>query len=285
MRYWCVVLCLLTAAAAAGDFRGSVQLTEFSRTSKATLLVYFNNENDFALVANGRRVALNLDTHLWRPGTCCAHRATPALSHDGNRIAFVKLVSTDPRREAVNVVDVRSGEMKEVFSAQAVWGISWSNDDRKLAVINDADQQRGHALDAIDVATGKTTKVIEHDVEVEGHKYMLSDYAPASWNQNGSRLAVEFRRAGFGANNSDAGAIVIWDLATHNFQKLADGVDPSWSPSGDSIAFFDASRKNVFPSVRKVDRQSCFFHRAKVCCPPAERHWSFPWCGLPMAIA
>jgi Tol biopolymer transport system component len=237
---------VLLITAANGSFRGVAELAEFSKEAHARVLAYFNNDNGIRLLDGGRILSLGLDTHLWRPDSCCAHRATPSLSRDGRRIAFVHLASTHPRTEAVAVFNVMTHTHSDVFSARAVWGISWSPDGRRLAVVADGQSGAGHNLYVIDLSSGSVRQLTYGELDLSGKAYMVSDYAPPSWNPTGTELALELRRTGPAANNSDAGAIVIWDLESGRFRKLADGVDPSWSPAGDRIAFFDVQRKKCF---------------------------------------
>jgi len=237
---------LLLITTAGGNFRGASRLAEFSREAHAKVLVYFNNENDIRLLDRGKIISLELDTHLWTPDSCCAHRATPSLSRDGSRVAFVHLASTRPRREAVAVLDVTTKAQKEVFAARAVWGISWSPDGRRLAVVADGEGDSGHNLFVIDLMSASARQLTRGDLDLGGMTYAVSDYAPPSWAPGGRELALELRRTGPGANNGSAGVIVVWDLESNVYHKLADGVDPSWSPAGDSIAFFDGTRKKCF---------------------------------------
>jgi len=227
-------------------FRGTNALSEFAGQADAKLLVYFNNENDFALLKRGEKIPFQLKMHLYSPGACCAHRATPALSHDGSHIAFIRLAATQPRREVVSIIDVATRAVKDVFSAGMVWGISWSTNDDRLAVVADTDALGQHELSLIELSSGEAKKLLSRGIEIDGARYSLSDYAPVSWSGDSTRLAVEFRRTGLGTNNGNAGAIVLWDLDTGTFHKLADGVEPSWSPTGDAIAFFDGTRKKCF---------------------------------------
>lgn len=241
----CLLVILLIETAVAKDFAGIPRLARFSRDANGTLLVYFNNENNFAVLDHGRAVPLRLDTHLWVPDVCCAHRATPSLSGDGGRIAFVHLKSLHPRREAIGVFDLSAGTEKDVFLAATVWGVSWSPDGNRLAVLADQDGDTGHQAHVIDVASA-LLQTSPACVRVSGEEYMVSDYTPPSWSPDGTKLALELRRSGPGANNGTAAIVAIWDLRTRKIHKLADGVDPSWSPRGDVIAFFASSRRHCY---------------------------------------
>lgn len=245
MKIFLLAVSLLVARAD-GAFRGVARLAEFSGNAGARVLAYFNNENGIRLLDRGKVVPLDLDTHLWAPGSCCAHRATPSLSVGGRRIAFVHLVSVHPRREAVAILEVATHAQKDVFHAHAVWGISWSPDGRRLALVADSGTGSGHNLYVVDASSGSARQLTHGELDLDGASYMVSDYVPPSWDPAGTRLALELRRTGPGANNGNAGVIVVWDLQSGRLRKLADGLAPSWSPKGDRIAFLDAKRANCF---------------------------------------
>lgn len=245
MRRWLVCV-LLLASASGQSFLGVSPLAKFSREANATVLLYFNNENYITLFAGGRPVALALDSRLWAGESCCAHRATPSLSHDRKRVALVHLKSVRPRQEAVSVVELATGAAKDVFTAPAIWGVSWSPADDHVAVIADAPPQQGHNIYVIEMKSGASRQLSHGPVAFDGVSYLVSDYVPPSWSPAGTKLAVEIRRIGPGAGNSSAGAIAVWDLQSERAVKVAEGVEPSWSPAGERIAFFDPSRKKCF---------------------------------------
>jgi Tol biopolymer transport system component len=236
---------LLIFSALAKDFTGLDRLQGFSRAANCKLLAYFNNENNFFLLDHGRVVPLAIDTHLWTPESCCAHRSTPSLSIDGRRIAFVRLKAASPRQESVNILDLGTGAQREIFVAAFVWGVSWSPADDHVAIVADQMGAKAHSVHLIDLAAQKETLRLEN-TDIPPERYRISNYVPPAWSADGTKLALELRRSGAGANSSSAGAIAIWDLNTRTVRKLADGVDPAWSPATDEIAFFDASRRNCY---------------------------------------
>jgi Tol biopolymer transport system component len=243
MGSWLLVGLLLVAEVGA-NFRGLPKLSAFSKDAHARLLVYFNNENEFTLITQGEPVRLALDTHLWIRESCCAHRATPSLSHDGNRIAFVHLASAQPRREAIGILDVATGATTDVFTASAIWGISWSAHDGRLAAVADADEP-GHNIYLIDLAARSSHQLTHGKLDFTGVSYMVSDHAPPSWNPNGEEIAMELQRFG-GVRSGPQSVVAVWEIGSNQVRKLADGVEPSWSPAGDSISFFDPERMNCF---------------------------------------
>jgi Tol biopolymer transport system component len=242
MKAWFTALVLLALSLLGGAsdaFHGAARLAGFSKENNARILLYFNNENDLALVTDGRMLPLAMDTHLWAPESCCAHRATPALSRDGARVAFVHLGSKQPHREAIAVYDTAARGQKDVFTAQAVWGIAWSPDGNRLAVVADNEAESGHNLYLIDFNSASVSQLTHGRLHVGGANYTVSDYAPPSWSATGRELALELR-------NSAGAMIAVLELESNRLRKLADGVEPSWSPSGDRVAYFDGGRQYCY---------------------------------------
>ncbi len=53
------------------------------------------------------------------------------------------------------------------------------------------------------------------------------------------------------------------ELAQSTFRGLAVGVEPSWSPQGDRIAFFDLRRRNCFTVPARGGRATLLFSSRK----------------------
>lgn len=242
MKYGWLVALFLLASGSAKEFAGVPWLTAFSRRANAELLLYFNNENNFWLLKQGTAVPLNVDARLWAPETCCAHRATPSLSRDGRYLAYVQLKSTRPRKEAVTVVDTRTNFRQEIFNAAMIWGVSWAPGGERLAVVADEGAGGVHKLFIVEPKTATATEVKTDSLK----NYILSDYLPPSWSSDGTELALELRRTGPGANNGTAGTIAVWEVPAQTMRVIAEGVEPSWSPADDQIAFFDATRRHCY---------------------------------------
>jgi len=244
MKAW--LIAVLLAGTGITDFRGPLKLAASIKDAKTELLVYSNNGNDVGLLTKGAVVPLNLQTNLWAPGGCCLHPATPSLSPDGRRIAYVHLASAQPRREVISIYDRDSQEQKEVFQAEIIWGISWSPDGARLAVIADRAADQAHNLFLVDQSSKAASQLTHGSFNLGYKKYIVSVHAPPSWNNAGNRLAVEVRTAEVAAENSASSAIAVWNLETNEVRKLVDGVDPAWSRSEDVIAFFEPSRTKCF---------------------------------------
>jgi Tol biopolymer transport system component len=157
----------------------------------------------------------------------------------------VRLKASFPRLESVNIFDLGTGAQREIFVAAFVWGVSWSPADNRVAIVADQLGAKSHSVHLLDLDGQKEILRLEK-ADIPGERYRVSNYVPPSWSPDGTKLVLELRRSGPGASNSSAGAIAVWDLSTRTVSKLADGVDPAWSPGSNEIAFFDGSRRNCY---------------------------------------
>jgi Tol biopolymer transport system component len=239
---------LLLAAVLTGtgisEFRGASRLATAMESEAAEFLVYANNANSLGVLSKGVSLPLGLDTRLLIPGSCCSHRATPSLSLDGQHLAFVRLAAGQPRREAVTIYDLGSKSQKTVFEAEVVWSVSWAPQGDRVAVVADRAPDMGHNLYIVGLASDEVNQLSHGSVPVNKADYTVSNHAPPSWNGAGTQLAVEVRSAR--AKDDGASLIVIWDIEGNQLHQLTDGVDPAWSPAGDTIAFFEKSRQKCF---------------------------------------
>ena len=241
-QFWLIAFAL--AGTGVDRFGGVRHLAAVLRNTNAEFLVYFNNGNQIGLLDRGSVVPLNLETNLGSPGRCCPHHATPSLSPNGRSVAYVRLKSEQPRREVISVYDLSDKNERELFQAEMIWGISWSPDGKHLAVVADRAPEQSHNLYLINAVPDSPAQLSHGLLELEGGKYVVSDHAPPSWNTTGTQLAVEVRPEP--AKTTSGSAIVLWDVAANRFHKLADGINPSWSPAQDLIAFMDSDAKRCF---------------------------------------
>lgn len=238
------LIAFLLAGTGVQRFGGVKHLAVALQNTQAEFLVYFNNGNQIGLLERGSVAPLNLESNLGTPGRCCPHHATPSLSPDARSIAYVRLKSGQPRLEVISVYDVSSTNEKELFPAEMIWGISWSPDGKRLAVVADRAPEQSHNLYLINAAPDSLAQLTHGMLELEGAKYIVSDHAPPSWNATGTLLAVEVRPEP--AKTTQRSAIVLWDVAANRVHKLAEGINPSWSPAQDLIAFMDPDAKKCF---------------------------------------
>jgi Tol biopolymer transport system component len=184
------------------------------------------------------------------------------LSHRGEKIAYVHVASERPRREAAAIYDVASGATRDVFEAAVIWSVAWSPDDSRLAAVADEAGSKGRSLYLIRPDMGQPAEGVYLNMDIKGVEYELSNYAPPSWSNSGDRLAIEFRRKGTAAGRGAAGMIGIWNPETKQLTKLADGVEPSWSPVEDEIAYFSPKR-NKCVAVKAGEAQRVLFSVGK----------------------
>lgn len=255
MKFWLIFVLLMApevpkALLAPSDpprqFNGVAEVTAFSKSANTEMLAYFPNANVVLLMRKGDSVPLQLDTSLSAIKGCCAHRATPALSHRGERIAYVHVLPGQPRREAIAVYDVAAGKATDVFESAAVWSVAWSPDDARLAAVADGDTAEGRNVYLIVPDAGQPAERMHVRLDINNVEYQVSNYSTPSWEPGGKRLALELRRRGMGAGNSSSSVIGVLDLDTKAAKELAEGVEPSWSPVGDEVAYFARDRKRCF---------------------------------------
>jgi Tol biopolymer transport system component len=237
------MIALLLAGAGMEKFRGANRLASALKETNAEFLVYFINGNEIGLINHGTIVPLNAESR-WTAGACCPHHATPSLSAGSREIAYARLKSAQPRREQLDIYNLETSAQKNVFEAEVVWGISWSPQGNRLAVVADQSPNRVHNLYIVDKLSGTATQLSQDSLEIEGVRYTVSDHAPPSWNHEGTQLAVELRSEQ--SKKSEARVIVLWDLVARNFRKIANGINPAWSPTQDLIAFYDSDSRICF---------------------------------------
>lgn len=244
MKIWFIAALLFGTGIS--EFQGPSKLAGSIQDAKTQLLVYSSNGNQVGVLMKGSVEPIGADSHLSVPGGCCLHPAMPSLSPDGNRVAYVHLGSTNPRRESIQVYDRNRHEEKEIFQANLIWAISWAPGGDRLAVVADVAGEQGHNLYVIELTSNAVTQLSHGALTVGEKQYTISNYAAPSWNGAGDRLVVEVRNAGALAENSSNSAVVVWNIQTNEVRKIADGLAPAWSQASDVIAFFEPSRQKCF---------------------------------------
>jgi hypothetical protein len=231
-------------------YPGAAMLANFSRAQDASLLVYVRSANNLALLQQGSLVPLDLKPRLSMSDSCCDHRALPALSHRGGRLAYVRLQTASPHREVVSVRETGTGSQTDVFEAANIWAVSWSPGDERLAIVAQSGSARAFTgendLYIVDAASRQATRITHGGFLLQGIRYLVSPRAAASWSPEGNKLAVEVRRSGEEKGDAPASAIAIVNLQDNTVTKLTDGAEPSWSPAADLIAFLDHDGKKCF---------------------------------------
>jgi hypothetical protein len=249
MRLRSTIAVLMLGTITAG-FPGVAKLAEFSKKQDSDLLVYFRNANDLGVLRDGKLVPLTIQTSLSTASSCCDHRALPSLSHHGTKLAYVRLQSASPHREAISLYDLTTGKQADVFDAVAVWAISWSPTDDWLAIVaqsNPLSASPGESdLYVADLATKRNSRLTRGGFALKTGGYTVSTHSAPSWSKSQGKIALEAQPAGSDGRSSAGNVIAVFDLQSASFSRLSEGTNPAWSPSGEVIAFLDTAGTKCF---------------------------------------
>jgi hypothetical protein len=210
----------------------------------SVLLLGYPDDDTLFVARDGEEIKLQV------PGTKRAgHHTYPSLSRDGTLVATSYVKSPYPRyREGIatySLVD-RQWKQYDFGDFTYVWATAISPDGSTLAVKAERhwsqpnDQLRCDELTVtssrqlllLDLKTGHATVLIEP----------FSTSAPVSWSPDGRDIVYEFPVRRPDANvDSYEDEIRIRDVKDHEERRLVPGSDPSWSPSGEWIAYLDSA--------------------------------------------
>lgn len=172
----------------------------------------------------------------------------PSLLADGNLVAtarYADLASTVPRAlplltVGIYVMDERRWRDYPSLLVQG-GSVAISADGSRLAYLARSTDETPARIHFLDLKTGTVS------IGPESTKYT----GDITWSPDGRRIAFDratrIEASASGKPISPPMAIYVFDVETGTISKIADGMSPSWSPSGEWIAYYDywPDRDNV----------------------------------------
>jgi dipeptidyl aminopeptidase/acylaminoacyl peptidase len=157
------------------------------------------------------------------------HHTHPSLSRDGKLVATARLKA--PGREVIATYLIPEKKWIEYSEVYNLWSVSISADGSKVAFVG---QEKGELplLKVLDTRTRISVVAVPSPVSV---------YAAPSWSPDGYRIAYQVDSPRREALDRPQRSIDVVDIRTGKISRLASGQNPSWSPSGEWIAYLDTS--------------------------------------------
>ena len=162
----------------------------------------------------------------------------PSLSADGNLVAsarYADFASTVPRALPLLTVGIYSmieKRWRDYPSLKIQGGsVAISPDGSKLAYVTRGTAEARPRIQFLDLKTGAAS-IGPESMKNAGH---------ISWSPDARRIVFdrEVERSADGKAIPPLMAIFVLDVASGSASKIADGTSPTWSPSGEWIAFYD----------------------------------------------
>jgi Tol biopolymer transport system component len=170
------------------------------------------------------------------------------MSANGNLVAsarYADLASNVPRAFPLLTVGIYSmidKRWRDYPNLETQGGsVAISADGSRLAYVTRSTAPALPHIEFMDLKTGAVS-IGPETTRLDGH---------ITWSPDGRRIAfdraTEIERSTAGKPISPPTAIFVFDVETGTVSKIADGMSPIWSPSGEWIAFYDywPDRDNV----------------------------------------
>jgi dipeptidyl aminopeptidase/acylaminoacyl peptidase len=232
MKKWSVIVVMLVALNQAWVITSvEAKMDNLPRLPGATLLVGYPPDN--LMVTTG-------DTTLKLQSEGGDWYVTPSVSADGHLIASARITdkaSAAPRSRpllTVGIYSMMDKGWRDYTNLKILDGtVAISADGSRLACVTRSTAEVPARLQFLDVKTGAVSIGPES----------TEDAGDITWSPDGRHLAFDRKvaRSVDGHAIPPLRAIYVLDVESGTASKLADGMSPSWSPSGEWIAFYDYS--------------------------------------------
>lgn len=217
------ILCFL-AGWCATDVSGSGD--GMLRLPGATLLLGWGDVNHLAVTMPTQKVTV-LPTadqpEAWNYGS----PSFPSISRDGGLVAAILFKSNQPSRAAVATFSIADKQWTEYAEEEHIGAVAISPDRSKVAFSAFERPANRNLLYVMDLKT--RTRFVVTTPDFDG---------PLSWDSEGRCVAYE-------TSGGSAEVIRAVDVASGKSWRVAEGTSPSWSPSGEWIAYFNERANEV----------------------------------------
>jgi WD40 repeat protein len=164
---------------------------------------------------------------------------TGAVSPDGMQVAGYVL--NGPGRVILGIVRFDGSDPRE-YQGIAPLDFCWSHDNQSIALTN-ASGHRPSDMEVVNVST-KDTRLIQANVEKRWH------FNSQCWSPDDKQIVFE-----------NGGSTQVYDIASGKIRDLVKGLNPTWSPDGEWIAFH---RSETYYAIHPSgEGQKKLFHKTR----------------------
>lgn len=224
---WAILLSPYSSVAALDDAE-TERKERLLHVPGSVLLLGYPDDDTLFVTRGGEELTLQ------PPGPNRAgHHTYPSLSRDGTLVATSYVKSPHPHyREGIATYSLIDRQWKHYSGGDFhyVWAITISPDRSLVAFKAERGWKQPRQLVLLNLNTGDMKALVEN--------YLTSP--PLSWSPDGRFVAYEYPLKRRERNvEFFEGEVRILDMLNQQERTLVSGSSPSWSPSGEWIAYFD----------------------------------------------